>query len=109
MKTWACFDDGFKFLALLWAFIEESRLDRPKSSFVGLSLMVHVSLGLSFGPSWDTLWANAYKLGLCSFDDSVHGCHESVGMESFLRKLVVQSLFVHTGSVIWGDFVCSAR
>ena len=22
------------------------------------------SLGLSFGPSWDTLWANAYKLGL---------------------------------------------
>jgi len=34
MKTWACFDDGFKFLALLWAFIEESRLDRPKSSLV---------------------------------------------------------------------------
>ena len=35
----------------LWAFIEENRLDRPKSSFLGLSLMVHVSLGLSFGPS----------------------------------------------------------
>ena len=30
-------------------------------------------------------------------------------MESFPRKLVVQSLFFHTGSVIWGDFVCSAR
>lgn len=30
-------------LDLLWASIEESRLDRPKSSFVGLSLMVHVS------------------------------------------------------------------
>lgn len=30
-------------------------------------------------------------------------------MEDFLRKLVVQSLFVHTGSVIWGYFVCSAR
>nr|GMD96884.1 ribose-phosphate pyrophosphokinase 1-like [Ipomoea batatas] len=28
-----------------------------------------------------TLWANAYKLGLCSFDDSVHGCHESIGIE----------------------------
>lgn len=55
---------GGRVLALLWASIEESRLDRPKSSFVGLSLMVHVSLGLSFGPSWDTLWANAYKLGL---------------------------------------------
>lgn len=25
-------------------------------------------------------------------------------MESFLRKLVVQSLFVHTGSVIWGSY-----
>lgn len=33
----------------------------------------------------------------------------SIGMESFLRKLVVESLFVHTGSVIWGDFVCSTR
>jgi hypothetical protein len=44
--------------------------------------MVHVGLGLSFGPSWGTLWANAYKLGLCgSFDDSVHGCHESIGIE----------------------------
>ncbi|CAI9260440.1 unnamed protein product [Lactuca saligna] len=30
-------------------------------------------------------------------------------MESFPRKLVVQSLFVHIGSVIWGSFVCSAR
>ncbi|KAI3514269.1 hypothetical protein L1887_12589 [Cichorium endivia] len=29
-----------------------------------LSLMVLVSLGLSLGPSWDTLWANAYTLGL---------------------------------------------
>jgi len=25
--------------------------------------MVHVGLGLSFGPSWGTLWANAYNLG----------------------------------------------
>ena len=30
-------------------------------------------------------------------------------LESFLRKMVVQRLFVHTGSVIWGDFVYSAR
>ena len=53
---------------MFWPFCGlESRInsvDRPKSEFVGLSLMVHVSLGLSFGPSWDTLWANAYKLGL---------------------------------------------
>ena len=44
-------------------------------------MMVHVGLGLSFGPYWGTLWANAYKLGLGSFDDSVHGCHESIGIE----------------------------
>lgn len=30
-------------------------------------------------------------------------------MESFLRKLVVQGLFVHTGSVILGSFVYFAR
>ena len=36
----------------------------PKSSFVELSLMVHVSWGLSLGRYWGILWANAYKLGL---------------------------------------------
>lgn len=65
--------------------------------------MVHGCLGLSFGPSWDTLWANAYKLGLStcgSFDDSVHGCHESIGIEEdLLLQLVVQSLFAHTGNL----------
>jgi len=33
----------------------------------------------------------------------------ALNIESFPRKLVVQSLFFHTDSVIWGDFVCSAR
>lgn len=41
--------------------------------------MVHVGLGLSLG---HPVGPNAYKLGLCgSFDDSVHGCHESIGIE----------------------------
>ena len=40
---------GRRVLALLWVSIEENRLDKPKSSFVGLSLMVHViGFSLSF-------------------------------------------------------------
>lgn len=53
-------------LVVLWPFCGlSSRKEQDQVfTFVGLSLMVHVGWGLSFGPYWGTLWANAYKLGL---------------------------------------------
>lgn len=51
------------------------------SPFCGLLHLHHICRTF-FNGSFGPYWANAYKLGLCSFvDDSVHGCHESIGIE----------------------------
>lgn len=78
--------------------------------------MVHVGLGLSFGPYWvGHLVGQPMRISL-GFLNVAHLTTQYMdvtsllaqNIESFPRKLVVQSLFVHTGSVIGGDFVCSA-
>ncbi|KAK7847249.1 hypothetical protein CFP56_006946 [Quercus suber] len=55
---------GRRVLALLWASIEESRLDRPKSSFVGLSLMVLMCLKDSYIDTNPTLLSPIVSLSL---------------------------------------------
>ena len=51
-------------LVVLWPFCGLSSKQARVFIFRTFFVMVHVGLGLSFGPYWGTLWANAYKLGL---------------------------------------------
>ncbi|KAL6984574.1 hypothetical protein U1Q18_017950 [Sarracenia purpurea var. burkii] len=82
----------------MWASIEERRLDRPKSSFAELSLMVHVSFGLSFEPSWNILRYEVRVLDSIK-GDTFEWCFYRVLVRSLLIGFVCEPVTVGTVTV----------